>query len=148
MDSENGKPKARIRTLAPTTNDQRPTTNDEAPMTKSETIRYVALLRGINVGGHRMIKKDELQAIFEGCGFSEVKTVLASGNVVFSSDLVEEAAIQERIETALHDALGYVVNGMVRTIAYLQDLIAIDPFGKVGPGDGHNYITFLTTAPK
>jgi len=117
-------------------------------MTKRETIRYVALLRGINVGGHRMIKKDELQAIFEGCGFSEVKTVLASGNVVFSSDLVEEAAIQERIETALHDALGYVVNVMVRTISYLQDLIAIDPFGEVGPGDGHNYINFLTAAPE
>ena len=117
-------------------------------MSIRETIRYVALLRGINVGGHRMIKKDELQAIFEGCGFSEVKTVLASGNVVFSSDLVEEAAIQERIETALHDALGYGVNVMVRTISYLQDLIAIDPFGEVGPGDGHNYITFLTTAPK
>jgi uncharacterized protein (DUF1697 family) len=116
-------------------------------MTTKETIRYVALLRGINVGGHRMIRKDELQAIFEGCGFSDVRTVLASGNVVFSSDLVDEVAIQERIESALHDALGYEVHVMVRTSAYLNDLIALDPFGEVGPGDGHNYVTFLTSAP-
>src|SRR6187551_1759789 len=102
----------------PKTQDPKPEMRDESSMTKKETIRYVALLRGINVGGHRMIRKDELQAIFEGCGFSDVKTVLASGNVVFSSDLVDEAVLQERIETALHDALGYTVNVMVRTTAY------------------------------
>jgi uncharacterized protein (DUF1697 family) len=122
-------------------------TEDEKPMTKRETIRYVALLRGINVGGHRMIKKDELQAVFEGCGFTDVKTVLASGNVVFSSDQTDESALRERIEDALHDALGYRVDVMIRTVAYLQDLVALDPFGTVGPGDGHNYVAFLTRAP-
>jgi uncharacterized protein (DUF1697 family) len=108
----------------------------------------VALLRGINVGGHRMIKKDELTAIFEGCGFTAVTPVLASGNVVFSSDLVDEAALTERIESALNDALGYPVDVMVRTIAYLQDLIALDPFGGIGPGEGQTYVTFLTHAPE
>jgi uncharacterized protein (DUF1697 family) len=111
-------------------------------------IRYVALLRGINVGGHRMIRKDELQAIFEGCGFSDVRTVLASGNVVFSTASTSEKQLTETIESALADALGYRVDVMVRTIAYLNDLMALDPFGDVGPGDGHNYVTFLTTAPE
>jgi uncharacterized protein (DUF1697 family) len=117
-------------------------------MAKNETVRYAALLRGINVGGHRMIKKDELTAIFAGCGFTDVTPVLASGNVVFNSDLVDEVALTERIETALSDALGYRVDVMVRTVAYLQDLVALDPFGEVGPGDGHNYVTFLTHAPE
>ena len=114
----------------------------------AKPIRYVALLRGINVGGHRMIKKDELQAIFEGCGFSDVRTVLASGNVVFSSESPSERKLTDTIESALEDALGYRVDVMVRTIAYLNELIALDPFGDVGPGDGHNYVTFLTTAPE
>ena len=111
-------------------------------------IRSAALLRGINVGGHRMIRKDELKAIFEGCGLSDVRTVLASGNVVFTSDKTAEGALKERIEGALSDALGYRVDVMVRTIAYLNDLVALDPFADVGSGDGHNYVTFLTNVPE
>src|SRR5687768_14665573 len=114
----------------------------------ANSIRYVALLRGINVGGHRMIKKDELQAIFEGCGLSDVRTVLASGNVVFSSESTSEKNLTETIEAALEEALGYPVDVMVRTVAYLNELLVLDPFGNVGPGDGHNYITFLTVAPE
>jgi uncharacterized protein (DUF1697 family) len=110
--------------------------------------RHVALLRGINVGGHRMIKKDELQAIFEGRGFSDVRTVLASGNVVFSSESTSERQLTETIESALEDALDYRVDVMVRTISYLRQLLALDPFGEVGPGDGHNYVTFLTRSPE
>ena len=122
---------------------QPPSTHDSRPST-----RCVALLRGINVGGHRMIRKDELQAIFEGCGFTDVRTVLASGNVVFTSESSSEEKLTETIESALEDALGYRVDVMVRTIAYLNELLALDPFGEVGPGDGHNYVTFLTRAPE
>lgn len=111
-------------------------------------IRYVALLRGINVGGHRMIKKEELQEVFESCGFTDVRPVLASGNVVFSSVLASEKMLTGQIESALEDALAYHVDVMVRRIDYLNELIALDPFGEVGPGDGHNYVTFLTKAPE
>ena len=119
-----------------------PTTLHPTPST-----RFVALLRGINVGGHRMIRKDELKAIFEGCRFSDVRTVLASGNVVFSSESRSEQELTATIESALQEALGYHVDVMVRTIAYLNELLVLDPFGEVGPGDGHNYVTFLTNAP-
>jgi uncharacterized protein (DUF1697 family) len=95
-----------------------------------------------------MIKKDELQAIFERCGFTDVRTVLASGNVVFSSTSTSEEVLTQTIETALEDALGYRVDVMVRTIAYLNELLELDPFREVGPGDGHNYVTFLTRAPE
>lgn len=112
----------------------------------AEPARFVALLRGINVGGHRMIKKDALQAIFEGCGFTEVRTVLASGNVVFTSQSTSEEELTASIESALEEALGYRVDVMVRTVTYLNELVRLDPFAEVGAGDGHNYVTFLTKA--
>ena len=112
-------------------------------------IRWVALLRGINVGGHRMIKKDELQQIFEGCGFSDVRTVLASGNVVFSSERNDEAELQGTIETALEDCLGYRVDVMIRTIAYLNELVEMDPFARAANWDEVKlYVTFLTHRPE
>lgn len=115
----------------------------------SQSIRYVALLRGINVGGHRMIKKDELQAIFEGCGLTEVRTVLASGNVVFSSALSDETALQTRIEAALEEGVGYHVDVMIRTIAYLNELLALDPFARAAEWeDVKLYVTFLTQRPE
>jgi len=115
----------------------------------SKPIRYVALLRGINVGGNRMIKKEELQAVFESCGFTEVRTVLASGNVVFSSELGDEAELQQKIETALEDRLGYRVDVMVRTIAYLNELVELDPFARAAEWeDVKLYVTFLTEPPE
>lgn len=114
----------------------------------SESIRYVALLRGINVGGHRKIRKDELQAIFEGCGFTDVRTVLASGNVVFSSTATDEPALAGQIEAALEQGVGYRVDVMVRTIAYLNELLALNPFARAAEWeDVKLYVTFLTEAP-
>jgi uncharacterized protein (DUF1697 family) len=114
----------------------------------SQSIRYVALLRGINVGGHRMIKKDELQAIFDGCGFTDVRTVLASGNVVFSSALTEEVELQGRIEAALEEAVGYHVDVMIRTIDYLNELLDLNPFARAAEWeDVKLYVTFLTERP-
>ncbi|MDX9931406.1 MAG: DUF1697 domain-containing protein [Bacteroidales bacterium] len=46
--------------------------------------RYVALLRGINVGGKNVIRMKELKSLFEHCGFSDVETYIQSGNVMFS----------------------------------------------------------------
>ena len=114
----------------------------------SKAVRYVALLRGINVGGNRMIKKEELQAVFEGSGFTDVRTVLASGNIVFNSDHGDEAELQQKIETALEDRLGYRVDVMVRTIAYLNELVEMDPFARAAEWDDVKlYVTFLTEGP-
>src|SRR6187399_1157243 len=85
----------------------------------SNEVRYVALLRGINVGGNRMISKEQLTSIFEGIGLTRVQTLLASGNVVFSSTETDEATLQKSIEGALETELGYSVNVMVRTVAYI-----------------------------
>lgn len=67
---------------------------------------WVALLRGVNVGGIS-ITSAPLAAVFAGLGFSDTKTVLASGNVRFRSQLSERAELKAAIERALRDAFGY-----------------------------------------
>ncbi|WP_157006043.1 DUF1697 domain-containing protein [Agromyces laixinhei] len=68
---------------------------------------YIALLRGVNVGGIT-VRSAELQTLFEDLGFDEVRTVLASGNVVFRSEAHEtSAALKARIEQGLRDRFRY-----------------------------------------
>ena len=110
-------------------------------------VRYVALLRGINVGGHRMIKKEELTEIFEGAGVTDVQTVLASGNVIFTSLESDERTLTNLIELALETSLEYRVDVMVRTIAYIREIVELDPFGPYDTVGNKFYVTFLTSAP-
>ena len=78
--------------------------------------RYIALLRGINVGGHR-VKMDRLRGLFEARGFEDVATFIASGNVIFSSDSVDAASLGRDIEEHLENELGYEVATFIRTPA-------------------------------
>ena len=68
-------------------------------------IRYVALLRAVNVGGTGKLPMTELCAMCESCGFKDVRTYIASGNVVFKAD-PNEAAVQARLEAALQAYAG------------------------------------------
>ena len=64
-------------------------------------MRYVALLRGINVGGRTLVKMADLKACFEDLGFDEVSTYIASGNVLFETDEGDAAALATTIEAAI-----------------------------------------------
>jgi uncharacterized protein (DUF1697 family) len=114
----------------------------------SDQVRYVALLRGINVGGHRKISKEQLTSIFERIGLSRVQTLLASGNVVFSSAEGDEAKLQTSIESALESELGYSVDVMVRTVEYICELLDLDPFAEYEPVGAKFYVTFLSRRPE
>ncbi len=92
--------------------------------------QYVALLRGINVGGHR-VKMDDLRALFEALKFSDVSTFIASGNVIFSARSGDRKALEKRIESHLGKSLGYGVDTFVRTPAELTVIAAFRPFGGV-----------------
>jgi len=83
--------------------------------------RYVALLRGINVGGH-VVKMDRLRTVFAAIGCSDVETFIASGNVIFSSPSGDAAALERRAEAALEEALGYEVTTFIRTPEQLQSI--------------------------
>jgi uncharacterized protein (DUF1697 family) len=90
-------------------------------------LRHVALLRAINVGGH-VVKMDRLRALFEELGFGDVKTLIASGNVVFHGGRAAADALERRIERHLEQALGYPVATFVRSTADLASVVAHDPF--------------------
>jgi uncharacterized protein (DUF1697 family) len=89
--------------------------------------RYVAFLRAINVGG-RTVKMERLRAEFEALRFRDVSTFIASGNVLFSAASDDTAALEQRIERRLEQALGYEVATFVRTPAELASLVQDEPF--------------------
>ncbi|MGH7674447.1 MAG: DUF1697 domain-containing protein [Gemmatimonadales bacterium] len=78
--------------------------------------RYIAFLRGINVGGH-VVKMDALRALFESLRLTSVETFIASGNVVFQSRAGDTAALATKIEGLLHRSLGFEVATFIRTDA-------------------------------
>jgi uncharacterized protein (DUF1697 family) len=90
--------------------------------------RYVAFLRGINLGNRR-VKSPELIAHFEAMGFEDVATFRASGNVVFvDPDADTGAKVQARVEAGLEEALGYDVATFLRSAKEVAAIAARDPF--------------------
>ncbi|MCL4429127.1 MAG: DUF1697 domain-containing protein, partial [Chloroflexi bacterium] len=89
--------------------------------------RFVAFLRGINVGGH-IVVKEKLKEAFTSMGFQNVSTYRQSGNVIFDADAADTQEIKAKIEDKLHSTLGYEVAVFVRTIPQLKSIIDLDPF--------------------
>jgi uncharacterized protein (DUF1697 family) len=67
----------------------------------TEKHRYVALIRGINVGGNSIIKMDKLKALFESAGLTDIVTYILSGNVLFSTIQSDRSEISKEIEEKL-----------------------------------------------
>jgi uncharacterized protein (DUF1697 family) len=110
-------------------------------------MRYAALLRAINVGGHT-VKMKELCAMFEAMKLSNVRSVIASGNVLFDTRASAAAALETRIETALRRSLGYGVETFLRTSEELDTLAAHDPFAANDPVlEGHRVHVLFTRSP-
>lgn len=78
-------------------------------------MRYLALLRGINVGGNTLIKMAELRACFEELGFDDVRTYINSGNVIFSSDEKDKLKLADMIEAAITKAFSHQVRVVIFT---------------------------------
>jgi uncharacterized protein (DUF1697 family) len=90
--------------------------------------RYVAFLRGMNVGGHRA-SKDELIAMFAEAGFDEAKTFRTSGNVIFDApDGDDRQDLCARLEGGLERSLGYAVPIFLRDAAETRAIAAVEPF--------------------
>lgn len=102
---------------------------------------YAVFLRGINVGGIN-IKMADLKEALKGCGFPDAKTLLASGNVVLTSDQ-DPAAAKRTFESCLRDAFGYDAWVVVLTAQRVSELVAACPY----PADDkvtHTYITLAS----
>lgn len=106
--------------------------------------RYIAFLRGINVGGHK-VKMDELRRLFESLDLDDVATFIASGNVIFESNAAA-GPLQKRIEKQLREALGYDVPTFLRTDAEVGRIAEHEPFPDLKDG-GTSYVAFLGRRP-
>lgn len=92
--------------------------------------RFVALLRGINVGGKNLIKMTELKACFEDQGFTAVATYIQSGNVVFAASAASPAKLVRRVEDALADRFrGYPASVVIVSASQLQAIVERAPKG-------------------
>jgi uncharacterized protein (DUF1697 family) len=105
---------------------------------------YVALLRAVNVGGTGKLPMAELKRIGEDAGFAEVRTYIASGNLLFASDK-GEAAVKAALEARLEAYAGKRVGVVVRTAAEMAAVAAANPFADAAPN--RVVAIFLDTAP-
>jgi uncharacterized protein (DUF1697 family) len=114
------------------------------------SVRYVALLRGMNMIGRKLVAMEELARLFSQMRFQRVKTVLATGNVLFDAPASDPAVLTSRIEESLRASLGYDVTAHLRTIAGLADLVRLDPFSKEAVDNRRSkaFVTFLSRPPE
>ncbi|MBI4931314.1 MAG: DUF1697 domain-containing protein [Bacteroidetes bacterium] len=98
---------------------------------------YLALLRGVNVGGNNIIKMSDLKACFENMGFTDVATYIQSGNVLFQSDEKEKTKLTNKIEKVLSEKFHYRSRIVVVSHKQLKKVVDEAPrrFGK----DADNY---------
>lgn len=109
--------------------------------------RYVAFLRGMNLGGRR-ITNEELKRHVAGLGFEDVATFRASGNVVLAADEAEDA-VAARLEEGLAAALGYEVPVFLRSREEVQEIVAREPFtaAELAASAGKHQIGLLRRRP-
>ncbi len=107
------------------------------------TTTYVALLRGINVGG-RTLRMEALRPVIAGMGLQDVRTYIQSGNVLFRSDGAVEAA---ELERAIADAFGMPVGVLLRTADEMAAVSRANPFVGRDGNPRHLHVTFLANEP-
>ncbi|HET8971140.1 MAG TPA: DUF1697 domain-containing protein [Candidatus Nanopelagicales bacterium] len=93
-------------------------------------MRYVVLLRAVNVGG-RSVKMADLRKVLTGLGYDDVRTYLQSGNAVITAPRAAPASVAAKIEPALQQAFGLQIQVVVLTAAQLDGVVAANPFGEV-----------------
>lgn len=105
--------------------------------------RWVVLLSGINVGNAKRIAMADLRALVASLGFTEVATVLQSGNVVLTAPAgTTAAAVGDRVRTALGDQAGLTTTVVVRTAGELAAAVAADPLGPVATDPSRHLLGF------
>src|SRR5690348_15140450 len=92
----------------------------------------IALLRAVNVGGTGKLPMSDLKALCEKAGFDNVRTYIASGNVIFESDR-SEAQVKAALEKALQKYAGKPVGVLVRSASEMAAVVAANPFPKAAP---------------
>jgi uncharacterized protein (DUF1697 family) len=109
---------------------------------------FVALFRGINVGGNHQVKMDALKALHEALGLREVVPYIQSGNVVFSSDETDPTLLKQRIEERFEQTFGFHSEVLLRSAAELEQVITNNPFaGQESKAAQWVLVMFLAASP-
>jgi uncharacterized protein (DUF1697 family) len=104
---------------------------------------YICFLRGVNVGGNKLLKMGELKALFDALKLRDAKTYLQSGNVVFRSDETDRAVLTRRIEEGIRKKSGMEVKIILRTTDELRKVIAANPLPPEGRNPSGLIVAFL-----
>lgn len=104
----------------------------------------IALLRGINITGHRKLPMADLRDLCGGLGLADPETYIQSGNVLFESDL-DTSSIEEAIRGAVADRFGYDISVLVRRPSLFEKIVNENPFAGRDPSFQH--VTLLASAP-
>jgi uncharacterized protein (DUF1697 family) len=111
--------------------------------------KYVALLRGINVGGNKTIPMAKLKLLFESLGLASPKTHLNSGNVIFAAKARDRAKLGRQICDAIEAEFGFRPVVVLRSATDLKRIIAKNPFGEIAAHDpSHLLVMVLDGKPK
>src|SRR5271169_6803998 len=106
---------------------------------------YIAMLRGINVSGHNIIKMEQLRASFAALGFSNVKTYIQSGNVVFEAAKDSVAGLSKKIEQMILRDFGFSVPVLLKTAKEMEEIIKGNTLVKIpGIDQTRLHVTFLS----
>jgi uncharacterized protein (DUF1697 family) len=111
---------------------------------------HIAMLRGINVSGHKIIKMEQLRASFEALSFRSVKTYVQSGNVIFEAENDPAATLTGRIEKKILCDFGFSVVVLLKTSKGMEQIVRDNPLlREAGIDHSKLHVTFLSdAAPK
>jgi len=109
---------------------------------------YIALFRGINVGGNNMLPMKELKVVCEQNGCAAVQTYIQSGNVIFRSAITDVEHLAKRLTSAVAKSHGFEPRVLVRTRADLERAVAGNPFPEASDNPKSVHLFFLAEPPK
>lgn len=107
---------------------------------------YIALLRGINVGGHKKVPMNELRELLTASGFENVRTYIQSGNIILQSSLSNKDEIESRIQKSIFDYFGFEVPVIAKTNQELEVIFDACPFS--AEKKESSYFIMLSEIPK
>jgi len=110
---------------------------------------YIAILRGINVSGHKLIKMDALRKLFDDMGFKNTKTYIQSGNVVFQCKQAKVQDLEQKIASSIQKEFGFEVPVLVKEANDLEVVLKNNPFINKRKEDVTKlHVTFLSAEPE
>lgn len=106
-------------------------------------MKYIALLRGINVGGKNKIKMETLREMFAALGFANVKSYINSGNVIFETRKTDDKKLAAKIERAIEKELSLSIKVIIRSIDEIEEIVKNNPFAGQFEKDKDLHVFFL-----